>query len=121
MVVARTSDERLPLALQKPDACHRCHEWRNDPSACTCVRFEIALQDRPPSDDADWTYVWAYDAQDAVEAYARRYDSESAEYTIVRGNRKEFTAWVRFSDRRLTKWAVSGESEPTYSAHGVHI
>lgn len=101
--------------------CSKCHEWRLDPTVCSCKRYEVALQDKRPDHDVDWIFVWADDAQSAIEKRAARYDAESSEYTIAKGNGRDFTAWCRFGDGKVSKWAVSGEAVPTYSAYGVLV
>lgn len=98
------------------EKCRRCHEYAWIP--CSCTRHEIAQPDtggqhKGQVHDDDWEEVYGRDAEDIVQAWAQRYDSDG-DYTIVRGGEEE--VWVRDGDGNVTRWKVTGESVPSYHA-----
>jgi hypothetical protein len=66
------------------------------------------------SDGNDTRKTFASDAEDAVEEWAERDDADSAEYSIVGGEDAEVC--VKDGAGNVTRWRVSGESMPSYSA-----
>ena len=56
----------------------------------------------------------AYDAGQAAETWAERFDHESGDSPIIGGS--EAKVMVKGPDGEITKWAVCGESVPSYSA-----
>lgn len=95
--------------------CPRCHRFRFRAGDCNCARFEAGIPWNGEVEEGGWTSLYATDAEDAAEKYAERHDSDSAEYTIVRNGEAE--VWVRDEDNNVTKWDITAESVPTYSAH----
>ena len=73
---------------------------------------------RPESgqDSEDGTVVEAYDANAAACKWAERYDSDGADYLIVRG--VDATVMVRAVNKPAEQYEmiVSGESVPSYRA-----
>lgn len=66
-------------------------------------------------DEEDGKTINAYDAEDAVEFWAKWYDQAGADYLIVSG--QPATVKVRDLDSdAVSVWIVSGESVPSYSA-----
>ncbi len=94
------------------DACKRCgrYVWNGD---CRCVRFEAAIPWRDSVNDCDWSEIYATEAEYAAEVYAERSDCEG-DYTMIRNSEGE--VWIRDSDGVVTKWHITAESVPQYSA-----
>lgn len=74
---------------------------------------------RPENDETidDAREVLAFDAEEAAEDWAANDDTQSADYSIVRGN--EATVCVRLKDDEsapVETFVVYGESVPQYSA-----
>jgi hypothetical protein len=59
----------------------------------------------------------AYDAREAAETWAARYDRYSAAYSIVGGS--EAVVCVKAPDGSVTRWTVYDESVPSYRATEV--
>lgn len=91
--------------------CNEC--WTHHFNGAKCFpRFEVLDED-----DGDWTPIRAIDAEEAAETWAERSDADSAEYHILSGY--EPTVTVRDEDGNVTRWRVSGESEPQYRAKEI--
>ena len=65
--------------------------------------------------EVDAKPIRANDAEEAVTEWADQYDVRTAEYPIV-GGRDEPTVHARAPDGTVTRWQVTGESVPHYSA-----
>lgn len=107
--------------------CPRCGRllWSDDKGVHNCPpAWEVVCDEH---DSEHVVTVYACDAQDAAELWAKRYDEDSAEYSIASGSGHESRV-VRV--RRVepvprkggTNWeyfTVAGEFEPTYWAEAV--
>lgn len=69
-------------------------------------------------DEDDGKGVCAYNAEEAVERWARWDDANSADYHIVGGQPAKVMA-RDLSTGTATEWIVSGESVPHYSARKI--
>lgn len=65
--------------------------------------------------EADAKTIFAFDAEAAAEEWAEQDDRYSAEYGIVGGSSVVVHVQAVDSDE-VTRWSVSGESVPSYSA-----
>ena len=84
-----------------------------------CLPEWVVVFGKTVEEGMEWgkIIVRGYDAEDAAEEAAEKYDSDSGEYTIVK-NQQE-TAWVRLNNS-LDEWeryTVYGESVPSYTAY----
>lgn len=103
----------MPKAtLTKFDACKRCGKFVWD-DCCRCVLFQCAIPWRDKVEDCDWSDIYATEAEYAAENYADRSDCEG-DYTMIRNGEGE--VWVRDVENVVTKWHITAESVPTYSA-----
>lgn len=87
--------------------CPKCAEWVwSDRHVCS-PEYEI----REPARGDEWGKIHAPDPGTAAERWAER---EDAEHKIASGQPVEVE--VRGPDGNITRWTVSGEVVPQYSA-----
>ena len=78
------------------------------------ARFDVWCPDDGEGPE-DARHVEAFNAEYAAEMWAERDDAESAEYRIA-GQKSEPLVIVQAADGTRTRWRVSGEAVPSYSA-----
>lgn len=122
--MART-DEALEI-LQKADGpltakevFERSNEFQGAAEACWAINTlmksgKVIAVGKKPQDKG----VCAYNAEEAVERWARWDDANSADYHIVGGQPAKVMA-RDLSTGTATEWIVSGESVPHYSARKI--
>lgn len=82
------------------------------------MRRETYLVWQPDAGEFDCARrIEAVDAEQAAETWAAIDDRDSADYTIVGGD--EAIVVVQAPDGTRTRWRVTGESVPSYSATEV--
>ena len=96
--------------------CEKCGQWWPPPYH-RCKPVYLVWCDSDGETEADAVEVRATDAEDAAESMAETQDADSAEYSIVGGQDATFT--VKAPGGTVTRWTVSGESVPSYSAREV--
>lgn len=102
--------------MSEYERCRVCGEWGWMASHQCPPMWDIYCPDH--GDDAETARAfYGTDAEDAVEKWAERADSDSAEYSIVGG--QPATVFVRPAggDGAWEKWVVEGEAVPEYRAH----
>jgi len=99
------------------DMCKTCGSWMMFPNSHRCPpKFDVIDADGGYGKDP-WQWakaIFAHDAETAAEKYADQSDCEG-DYSIIRGN--EATILVRDEAGEITRWTVTGESVPSYSAY----
>jgi hypothetical protein len=90
--------------------CPKCAEWVSSDRHVCSPEYEIRGGDY--SDE--WKKIHAPDPGTAVERWAERDDAGSAEYRIASG--KSAKVYVCDPNGNVTRWTVSGERVPQYSA-----
>lgn len=93
--------------------CTTCREWMHGAFHRCSPAFLVWRADE---DESEARRVHAFDADDAATTWAQEYDSDG-EYPIVQGEVVE--VHVRDGDGTLTRWSVSGEYDPSYSARDL--
>ena len=79
--------------------------------------FAVA-RDEGDSEDEFWLEYHARSAEHAARKWADSYDCDTAEYSIV-GGRYEPVVMVRDEDGKISRFRVSGEAVPSYTARAV--
>ena len=90
--------------------------WTHAPGAHSPV-FKVQRADDMGSKFPSIEEVRAFDAEEAAERWAKDDDCHSAEYSIVSGSDAEVV--VEDHAGNVTRWKVSGEGVPTYSAEEI--
>ena len=79
-------------------------------------RWDVLDLDNTAGDWDESVIVYAHDAREAAEKWAERDDSDSAEYSIVRGNAATVRVRPEADKGEGILLIVSGESVPSYHA-----
>lgn len=84
---------------------------------CDPIWYVMFAEDSPHyySGDIPWK-IRAHDAQDAAEKFAERFDSESADYTVVGGEPITITVWPKDTPDNKQTFTVNGAMIPEYWA-----
>lgn len=78
----------------------------------------IVEGEEQPSDN-DYCEVRASDAEEAAEKAAEEDDSNSTEYSVLKGN-GDYVAWVKAAaDAQPKRFKVMGETVPQYHAEEI--
>ena len=96
------------------DSCKICGSFAfMDIHECPPIWRVWCPEDGETEDDA--RRVYGICAEVAAERWALAYDLDSSDYCIVSGG-DEVTVHVKGLDGEVTRWAVTGEAEPVYTA-----
>ena len=101
------------------DICKTSGAWMMFPNSHRCPpAYDVIDEDGGYGDDA-WQWackIFARDPESAAEKWADQHDCEG-DYTIIRGT--EAVVSVRDEQGNVTRWIVSGESVPEYTARAA--
>lgn len=105
---------------QMKDVCPTCGKWMMFPKSHQCPPiFEVIDEDGGYGDEDPWQWaskIYARDPETAAEKWADENDC-NGDYTIIRGNEAKIS--VRAADGTITRWIVTGESVPEYTARSA--
>ncbi len=94
-----------------PGICKRCGQYATDIDRCMCREFRAWVS---WCDDADGETVYAHDAQDAAEKYAKQID-EGGDYPIITAGDDEIRIKNVNTDEKIifcvTAWLERGEEK----------
>lgn len=86
---------------------------------CDPVWFVAIVEGEEQPEDDDYREVRAADAEEAAAKGAEEEDSDSAEYSVLKGN-GDYVAWVKAAaDAKPRRFKVTGEAVPQYYAEEI--
>lgn len=101
-------------------SCLTCKEWVFSQYHTCQLLWLVAIVegDEQPADD-DYCEVRAADEEEAAERGAEEDDSNSAEYSVLKGH-GDYVAWVKAAaDAKPKRYRVTGEAVPQYHAEEI--
>lgn len=102
------------------ERCPKCAEWVfSKYHKCKPVWLVAIVEGEEQPADDDYCEVRASDEAEAAEKGAEEDDSNSAEYSVLKGH-GDYAAWVKAAaDAKPKRFKVTGEAVPQYHAEEI--
>lgn len=102
------------------ERCPTCEEWVFSKfHKCKPIWLVAIVEGEEQPADDDYSEVRASDEEDAAEKAVEEDDSNSAEYSVLKGN-DDYVAWVKaVADAKPKRFKVTGEAVPQYYAEEI--